>query len=240
MTSPRDIAFEFIERSNAVEDVSSLLANLSYSVGIFGFRHLALVGLPDDVNRRGTVQLMDWPNGWYDRYIKHKYYRYDHIRQRMMATSQPFYWREVPPDPQHRSIVTKIEHEAAELGMCSGYCVPLYSSLFWQSALSLSSDHPKLTLGEDERAAINLMAVYANNSVIRIRTNTPSGSHLSEREREVLRWCKEGKSAWEIGIILSVSECTVKKHLTSIRSKYDVGTTLHAVVEGLRRQDISL
>lgn len=34
---------------------------------------------------------------------------------------------------------------------------------------------------------------------------------LSEREKQVLHWVCKGKSNWEIGQILSLSEFTVKK-----------------------------
>ena len=39
---------------------------------------------------------------------------------------------------------------------------------------------------------------------------------LTSREIEVLKWAKEGKSAWEISLILHVSERTVKYHMGEI------------------------
>lgn len=42
---------------------------------------------------------------------------------------------------------------------------------------------------------------------------------LTEREREVLNWVIQGKTNWEIGMILGISERTVRFHLEAISSK---------------------
>ncbi|WP_447973005.1 LuxR family transcriptional regulator [Nitrospira sp. Kam-Ns4a] len=39
---------------------------------------------------------------------------------------------------------------------------------------------------------------------------------LTKREREVLEWMKEGKTNWEIGRILGISERTVRFHVGNI------------------------
>ena len=58
---------------------------------------------------------------------------------------------------------------------------------------------------------------------------------LSNREQVVLHWATEGKSAWEIGVILSISESTVKFHLGNIYRKLGVSTRAQAVVCGLKQ-----
>ena len=58
--------------------------------------------------------------------------------------------------------------------------------------------------------------------------------HLTNREREVLFWACEGKSAWEIGKILSITERTVKFHLTNIYQKLGVRTRAQAVVSAVK------
>lgn len=58
---------------------------------------------------------------------------------------------------------------------------------------------------------------------------------LSDREIEVLRWLKEGKSNWEISMILKISERTVKFHVKNICTKLDVINRTHAVVVAMER-----
>jgi LuxR family transcriptional regulator, quorum-sensing system regulator BjaR1 len=57
---------------------------------------------------------------------------------------------------------------------------------------------------------------------------------LSKREREVLQWAAEGKSEWEIGHILGLSEHTAEKFIRSARSKLHAGNRTHAVAQALR------
>ncbi|MET4608933.1 DNA-binding CsgD family transcriptional regulator [Bradyrhizobium sp. JR4.1] len=51
---------------------------------------------------------------------------------------------------------------------------------------------------------------------------------LSAREKQCLRWVEEGKSSWEIGVILRVSENTVNIHLKNAMRKLEVTTRSHA------------
>lgn len=44
-------------------------------------------------------------------------------------------------------------------------------------------------------------------------------AHLTKREEEIMRWVAEGKTNWEISVILSVSLNTVKFHLKNIYEK---------------------
>lgn len=64
--------------------------------------------------------------------------------------------------------------------------------------------------------------------------NPAGGVALSAREREVLCWAQEGKTYWEIGCILGISQRTVKFHIQRIKSKLDVVSTAHAIAKAMR------
>jgi LuxR family quorum-sensing system transcriptional regulator SolR len=57
---------------------------------------------------------------------------------------------------------------------------------------------------------------------------------LGGREIEVLKWIMAGKSAWETGAIMAISERTVRHHLTNIYKKLDVVNSTQAVAEAIR------
>lgn len=63
----------------------------------------------------------------------------------------------------------------------------------------------------------------------------PGEEELTPRETEVLRMLTEGLSNREIASILSISEHTVKFHITSIFGKLGTSSRTEAVTEGLRR-----
>ena len=52
---------------------------------------------------------------------------------------------------------------------------------------------------------------------------------LTEREREILRWAREGKSNLEIGTALDISALTVKNHIQKILRKLGASNRAHAV-----------
>ncbi len=52
---------------------------------------------------------------------------------------------------------------------------------------------------------------------------------LTERERDVMGWVAEGKSDWEISVILSVSETTVRFHADNARRKLGAVNRTQAV-----------
>ena len=58
-----------------------------------------------------------------------------------------------------------------------------------------------------------------------------AGQPLSEREEEVMRWVRLGKTNSEIAIILHLSTFTVKNHMKSIFSKLDVTNRAQAVAK---------
>lgn len=56
---------------------------------------------------------------------------------------------------------------------------------------------------------------------------------LSPREVTILNWIKNGKTNWEVGQILGVTERTVRFHLASIFSKLDVTSRSQAVATAM-------
>ena len=57
---------------------------------------------------------------------------------------------------------------------------------------------------------------------------------LTERELECLRWTMDGKTAWEVGRILGISEQTAVRHLTNLSAKLGCVNKHQAVVKALR------
>lgn len=52
---------------------------------------------------------------------------------------------------------------------------------------------------------------------------------LTQREKEVLRWVREGKSTMDIAVIVGISQNTVKFHLKNIHHKLNTTSRSHAL-----------
>lgn len=62
---------------------------------------------------------------------------------------------------------------------------------------------------------------------------TPSYPSLTARERETLSFVAEGKTDWEIAIILGLAEPTVRFHIDNARRKFGAVNRVHAVARFL-------
>ncbi|CAB3757265.1 hypothetical protein LMG29660_03063 [Burkholderia puraquae] len=62
---------------------------------------------------------------------------------------------------------------------------------------------------------------------------TPDDVTLSMRECEVLRWAAEGKTAYEIGIILGLTERTINFHISRSIAKLNASNKTNAVVKAV-------
>jgi LuxR family quorum sensing-dependent transcriptional regulator len=91
------------------------------------------------------------------------------------------------------------------------------------------------------KSALQLIGVYAHNRIRALNRPTPTGrGPLTPREREILRWAADGKTAWETSVILDLSERTVKFHLIEASRKLNAVNRTSAVAKALARGLIKL
>ena len=86
-------------------------------------------------------------------------------------------------------------------------------------------------------ADLQLFAVYAQNAALRILVPTsldPSVPSLTPRELETLRWTMEGKTAWEVGDVLGITERTAALHVNNATHKLGCVNKHQAVLKALR------
>lgn len=62
---------------------------------------------------------------------------------------------------------------------------------------------------------------------------------LTEREHDCLYWAAQGKTSWEIGRILGISERTANFHIANICDKFNVRTRQAAITAAIRLELLS-
>lgn len=86
-------------------------------------------------------------------------------------------------------------------------------------------------------ADLQLFAVYAQDAAQRILVPSPADPalpSLTPRELESLRWTMEGKTAWEVGGVLGISERTAALHINNATHKLGCVNKHQAVLKALR------
>ncbi|MES0151769.1 LuxR C-terminal-related transcriptional regulator [Mesorhizobium sp. M0012] len=130
----------------------------------------------------------------------------------------------------------RVASEATELGIWSGFAVPMLSVHHWQSVLSFASSAKSCTLSPRKHVQLVTMAVYARMSIQALSSDDDSEGPLTDREKEVLLWAAAGRTSSETSQILGLTERTVKWHATRAREAFGVATTTQAVVEAVGRR----
>lgn len=86
-------------------------------------------------------------------------------------------------------------------------------------------------------ADLQLFAVHAQDAALRLLVppaQRPERPALTPRELDALRWTMEGKTAWEVGAVLGISERTVVFHVTNAMHKLGCNNKQQAVLKALR------
>ena len=76
--------------------------------------------------------------------------------------------------------------------------------------------------------------IQDRTSDVRSRLADADSITLTAREVQVLQWAAEGKTEWEIGFILGLSEHTAEKFIRSARAKLHAANRTHAVARALK------
>lgn len=87
-------------------------------------------------------------------------------------------------------------------------------------------------------ASLQLLATFAQDAAFRLCPGPATARidvapKLTRRELEVLRWTLGGKTAWEIGQILAISDNTVLFHLKTSMRKFGVNSKHQAALKAV-------
>jgi LuxR family quorum sensing-dependent transcriptional regulator len=126
-------------------------------------------------------------------------------------------------------------------GMGKGLIVPVGRQANMPACVWLAGKNPDLH--DDVKRAIQLIALFASSMAHVLSSPSDVGSRtckLTAREREVLTWVAQGKTAWEIGESLNIAKRTVDAHTQEATRKLGAVNRTHAAVVALRDQIITL
>ena len=124
-------------------------------------------------------------------------------------------------------------------GESRGLCVPVYGPQGLRGCVCVAGADPS---GPEMRAALDLTARAAFGRLRALAGPDPGCAPRpapSPRERDVLVWTAQGKTAWEIARILGLARSTVEEHARKAGHKLGAQNKAHAVALALRAGIIS-
>ncbi|RXH38244.1 helix-turn-helix transcriptional regulator [Bradyrhizobium zhanjiangense] len=178
-----------------------------------------------------------WPPDWCDRYFKRKYHTIDPVVRRTPMHTRPFLWDQLADRHQLQPDERRVLDEAREAGLKHGMSVPLFGPLGRVSVVSFASPSddadPQGRIGHLK--ALASLFHSASGEIARPSNNDCDRKvALSQREISCMRWVAEGKSSWEVGMILGISLNTVNFHIKNAMRKLGATSRIQAIAMAIR------
>jgi LuxR family quorum-sensing system transcriptional regulator CciR len=231
------IVQDFSRAARGAADMAQLRALLCEAVRALGFQHFLLQGAA------GQVWLADLPPAWTVAPSG------DAVLSAASQSYAPFLWSDIPRlvsltsgqrdflDAVHAAgtgaAVTTPVHRARGAGEAGSY------SVFAGCCSFLMKTGIPLPLAN--LAAAHYIGALAFDTVEHLRQEglpqdglaAPRGPQLTPRQRDCVVLVAQGKSDWQIGQLLGISESTVHKHIEDAKRRFGVSTRVQLVVRSL-------
>lgn len=203
-----------------------------------GFNTVSAMAVVDrTVGRSEFVSIDNAPPGYAEAINDVPSMRRDPVMQHCRRHSVPIIWDQATYLSQG---LGELWEEQARFGYRTGIAMALHLPEGRHFAMGVERDQPLPTDGRELTrlvADLQLFAVHAQDAALRVLSPAPvqpDRPSLTPRELEALRWTMEGKTAWEVGAILGISERTAVLHVTNAMHKLECTSKHLAVLKALR------
>ena len=204
---------------NSGNDFTSLFPKMQ-RLFPFDFAH-ALLCVNDE--NKGIVpfhaQNINFPKEWISEFVSRDYLRADVVVKENFTKYRPQYWADTKKRlPENREISSLCR----DFGMREGYSHGSPSVAPDKAGSMFSFSGPSIQYAGRTEAILELVIPHLHIALTKTRKNKEPEKRnilLSLREKEVLNWLKNGKSSWEMSVILGISQSTVKFHVYKIMQK---------------------
>ncbi len=233
-----NVMFDFIEAMKHAETSCAVLRELELFMAEFGLTSFSISGIPKQTETVTPYVLLNgWPAEWFERYVLKQYVHVDPVIYHAKTSDEVFVWSEALDKRLLSPRARKLMNEASDFGMMDGVSVPLHLIGGLQAIVTFGAE--KVDLPREVRGILQLVAIYAHNRLRSFSNKTGENRQkktplVTTHERDVIYWCAEGKTNWEIGQILGRSENTVQHQLHNAQRKFDCVNRSQLIAEAIR------
>jgi len=214
--SPKDLEdlLIAIDKIEVAKDKHILLECLSSYLERYGVKHITMglivnpALISEDVTELGVS---NFPDDFYPKWVKNKLIMHDPILTYAVRSKSAFEWKDAY-DHANR-FGKQIMDAGADVGLNEGLVVPVFTPENPSGMVSLALE--KKIEDPAMRATIEVPIVHAFNRLLQFLEPgiMPAQVKLTLREVDILHYIAAGKTNWEIGMVLGITENTVKKIL---------------------------
>lgn len=232
-----ETTLEYIRDVNLAPDAASICGLVLDRTRQFGFESVLAGTMPlpgtNPLQQKSHVILNRWPVAWAERYFSRGYLFEEPTIRRVRAASRPFLWSDLESECVDDPAASRVMNEAGDFGLKHGITVAVGTLEGDIAGFSFAGG--KIEVPDHAKGMIALLATYGlGRAIMLLEGRTEKMVSLSPRERDALSWAAEGKTEWEIGEILSISQHTAEKHLRSGMLKLNASNRTHAIAKAVR------
>jgi len=229
----------FLDLTDAVAQPKKLFDLLSAFAFKFGCKWVAYGPVITDHKPLNPVrceseEIVNYPDGWQERCLEMGYERIAPIIKESRMGAGPIRWSDVYRDASTTEYERRIFDDAATFGLRSGISVPLRgpkgSCAIMSFARHCEREFPNRTITYLQLAATHFYLRVANVANLNVVQEIPA---LSLREKECVFWVARGKSSWDIGVIMRISENTVNFHIKNVMRKLGTSSRTVAAIKAI-------
>jgi DNA-binding CsgD family transcriptional regulator len=160
---------------------------------------------------------VSYSNEFIQEYLARDYFLVDPVMRNALTTCRAQYCCEAMHG-RPREIISL----CGDFGLTDGYVLGSRSPAPGVGRGLLFFKSPFMKRDERSVGVLEFVAPHLHLALSRVLHGEAAAASqvtLSDREKEVIEWLQQGKSSWEISVILGISESTVNFHVTNITRK---------------------
>ena len=221
-----------IDQVRTKEDGSVALQGL---VKEYGLSHATYLGVNiPSLTERSLYYVSTYSDQWCDHYVKSDYVKIDPVIKSGLSGILPLDWRDLesktPP-------LKGFFGEAKEHGVgANGLSFPIRGAHGETALFSINSNVTGKDWESLKRECVRDFQIFGYHLHTRILENEGvkfDNANLSPREIECLKWAAAGKTSWETGAVMNITEATVKFFIENARTKLGAVNKTQAVAKAI-------
>ncbi len=204
----------------------------------YGLDHVTYLGIDiPSLTETKVYSATTYSDAWCRRYISQDYIKFDPVVIQGMQRMLPLDWSEVRDSSKK---IRDFFGEAADFGVGrQGLSFPIRGAHGETALFSINSqmsDREWMKLKRHFTRDFQILAYHFHTHVLEREGIAFPEVRLSPREKECLKWAAAGKTAWETGQILGITDWTVEYFLEQARVKLNAINKVQAVATAIRQR----
>jgi LuxR family quorum sensing-dependent transcriptional regulator len=227
---------EFIILSNKATTGQQLVRLWCQAMRKLGFDRLLFTLLMDHktIGRRvGIVAMDNYPSAWLAQYSASRFEEIDPVHHHMFITKGAFAWDSLRNLKTLTQAQTSMLAMAELAGLNNGVGIPLRGPLGELAAVMAASSVPRPPWTAEMLDYADLLTQQFYKIFLRLehKSRVDEAIKLTDKERQVLLLCAQGRSRAEIAMALGVTTDAVKFRLKGVFCKLEAGNQEVAVLK---------